>query len=291
MKIHHALILVLVLGFVAFGQIGCPRGGEEAEVGNQGVVVDQISGAPPTQVSKGQEFPFMVFLENKGSYDVKQGEAKVFLGGFLPELFSLAESDLIMENREGLKKANIAAGISGDRERIIFTENARYVGQNIGYTQAIFYRTCYIYETEVNVNICFALESSEVCTLEGDKIETASLGEAPIQVTSITEERSGQNVQLNFKIENVGSGKVYLPTVNCESPETFLKDSVLVSVVTEEPFDCSTLNGGKTGEGRVNSIISCKRNMQGISDRLSPVKLRLRYTYVETTETTVGVTE
>lgn len=283
-------MLVLALSLLAFGQAGCGRE-EQAESGTQGIILEQISGAPPSQASKGQEFQIMVALENKGSYDVKPGEARIFLEGLDPSLYSLSQANLKKANIIELKKANRIEEIIGGRERIVFASNAKYVGQNIDFDQAINYASCYIYETEVQTNICFALQSG-VCDLEGDKLEGAFVGDAPIQITSITEERSGQNVQVKFKIENKGTGRVFIPEANCETPELFLEDAVLVSIESEELFDCRpTLTSEKAGEGRVNSIIVCKRNMQGIADHSSPVKFRLRYKYVETSETTLRITE
>ncbi len=291
MKIAKLLILALLLSMLAFGQQGCKR--EKApEVGTQGIVISSIPAAPPAEVSKGQQCPIYVFLENKGSYDVKAGEAKIFLEGLAPELFSLTKTDLAKQNAAELKKANRKAGIAGGRERIIFTDKAKYIGQNVGYTQPLIYKSCYVYETTVRADVCMALQSSAVCALEGDKLKGAAIGDAPMQITSINEERSGQNVLIKFKIENKGTGNVYLPTVNCEKPEAFLQDSVLVDIQTEEPLDCKpTLSEEKSGEGRVNSIVVCKRNMQNVAERLSPITLNLRYTYVETTRTALNVTE
>ena len=78
MKIAKLLILALLLSMLAFGQQGCKR--EKApEVGTQGIVISSIPAAPPAEVSKGQQFPIYVFLENKGSYDVKQERQRSFL--------------------------------------------------------------------------------------------------------------------------------------------------------------------------------------------------------------------
>lgn len=288
-KVHYVLMLALVLGLLAFGQVGCKK--EAGEVGTQGIVIEQISGAPPSQVSKGQEFQIMITLENKGNYDLKQGEAQIFLEGLDPLLYSIPQTDIIKTNTLELKSANNEAGIAGGRERIVFANRAKYIGQNADFDQSISYASCYFYESTVQTNICFALQEG-VCTLEGDKIKDATIGDAPIQITSITEERIGQNVQVKFKIENKGDGRVFSPEANCEAPELFLEDSVLVSVQSEEPFDCRpTLDSAKEGEGRINSIIACKRNMQGTSDHISPVKIKLRYKYLETSKTTLKVTE
>ncbi|OYT41929.1 hypothetical protein B6U80_00020 [Candidatus Pacearchaeota archaeon ex4484_26] len=293
MKIHQILLFGLVLSLLTFGLAGCQFGEKEkVEYGNQGIVIEQIQGAPPSQVSKGEEFPIMLTIENKGSYDVKPGEVKVFLEGIEPSLFSLTSDDLEKENTMELKKARRLEEISGGKEKIDFTDKAKYVGQNVDFTQPIKYVSCYNYETEVQANICFALEENIVCSLEGDKIKDALVGDAPVQITSITEERSGQNVLVKFKIENKGNGRVYAPEANCKIPEPFLTNSVEVSLETEEPFDCTpTLINAKSGEGRVNSIIACKRNMKDTANHLSPVKFKLRYKYIEVSDATIKVTE
>jgi len=297
MKTTHILALTLVFALLAFGQAGCKRGGQQ-DTGTQGIVLEQVSGAPPTQVSKGQDFRFMVTLENKGSYDVKPGEAQVFLGGFFPELFSTSQADLVKLNTVELKKAIRASGVSGGRENIVFASNARYVGQNVNYDQKISYKSCYVYESDVRADICFAFENSQVCSLSAGekdkegKLAGATIGDAPLQITSITEERSGQNVQIKFVVENKGSGKIYAPTANCATPEPFLENAFLAQIETEEPLDCRpTLSGEKSGEGRVASTILCKRNMQGAEEHESPIRFRLRYKYVETSEAMLKVTE
>ncbi|MBU2497130.1 MAG: hypothetical protein KJ767_03670 [Nanoarchaeota archaeon] len=290
MKTHQILALVLVLGLLAFGQAGCQKNTTEA--GTQGIVVEKIAGAPPLQASKDQQFSIMVSIENKGSYDVKKGEATVFLEGIEPSLFSLSSADLEKKNTIELREAVNAQGIAGGRERIVFADKAKYVGQNVDFNQPIKYVSCYDYESEAQTNICFALQSGEICNIDGDKIENAIIGDAPVQITSITEQRSGQNIQMRFKIENVGTGRVYSPEVNCRTPEIFLENSVLVSVESEEPFDCKpTLSGAKSGEGRVNNIIVCSRSMKDTAEHLSPVKIRLRYKYLELAETSIGITE
>lgn len=293
MKIHQILVFVLAFSLLAFGQAGCQfGGGEKTESGTQGITIEKILGAPPSQASKGEEFQIMLALENKGSYDVQPGEAELFLEGLEPSLFSLTSSDLEKENTIELKKAIRTEEISGGRERIVFTDKAKYVGQNVDFDQPIKYVSCYNYETEVQTNICFALEGGVVCSLEGDKINAASIGDAPIQITSIKEQRSGQNILVSFKIENKGKGRVYSPEANCRAPEIFLENSVAVNIETEEPFDCTpTLLAKKSGEGRVDSMIVCRRNMEGIADHLSPVKFKLRYKYIEVDETNIGITQ
>jgi len=291
MKIHHTLLLALLLSVLAFGQAGCNRDDSDSEVGTLGIVVEQISGAPPSQVSKGEEFRIMVSLENKGGYDIQKGEIRVFLEGLEPSLFTLDSSDLKQENSRELRGSDLSVGVVGGRDQIVFTENARYIGQNVNFQQPIDYVICYDYESHIQTNICFALESGSVCSLENDKIEGATIGAAPVQITSITQQRRGQNVEVRFKIENVGNGKVFSSEANCESPEVFLENSLFVSVDTEEPFDCQLTDGEKQGEGRIDSIVICQRNMQGSTDHESPVKFRLRYKYVETLKSTLGVTE
>ena len=297
MKTTHILALTLILALLAFGQAGCKRGGQQAS-GTEGLALELVSGAPPSQVSKGQDFRFMVTLENKGSYDVKAGEAQVFLGGFFPELFSLSQTELVKQNKAELKKALRASGVAGGRENIIFTDNARYTGQNVNYDQKISYKSCYVYESDVRADICFAFEGSQVCSLSAGakdkegKLKGATIGDGPLQITSLTEERSGQNVLNKFVVENKGRGKVYAPTANCATPEPYLENAILAAIETEEPLDCKpTLSGEKSGEGRVGSTILCKRNMQGASDHVSPIRFRLRYKYVETSEATLKVTE
>lgn len=282
--------IFVVAALLSFGVQGCEKGEEVSEVGTQGLTVSFLPGAPPSQVSREQSFSIYSSLENKGGYDLKIGEAKLFLGGLLPDIFSLGSADLEKDNTKVLRKAT--ALTTGGKERIIFTDAAAYVGSVVPFNQSVIVKTCYQYESNARFDACFALVGGAVCSLEGDLIEEASRTSGPLQVTSVTEARSGKNLLLKFKVENLGGGKVYPPNVVCEAPPAFDMNRVLVTVQTDEEIDCSDfLGGAKFGEADVGSVVVCKRDMQDVSEHTAPVNINLRYSYVELEEFKIGVTE
>ncbi|MEK6852769.1 MAG: hypothetical protein AABX59_02720, partial [Nanoarchaeota archaeon] len=266
---------------------GCKQGKEE--VASNGIDVSFIEPAPPSEVSRGQNFPIYVNLENKGGYDLNPGEARLYLEGLFPTSFSLSLQNLKKTNSELLLKAGEET--LGGKERVVFTENARYVGSVVPFNQTFIARSCYLYESSLTTNLCFALDSSATCSLDGEKTKDSIVSVSPVQITSLTEERSGKNLMIKFKVENLGTGKVYLPDTNCDSPEPWKENKVVATFGTGEPVICKTFKSAKSGEVDVDSIVACERDMENTQAHTSPANINIRFAYIELEQKNVRFTE
>jgi len=281
------MLIVCVLALLLLGAEGCEE--EEKEVEGRGLSAGFIEGAPPSQVSKGQVFRIYTLLRNEGAYAVKGGEARLYLEGIPAGSFSLSEGDIVKRNARLLRGASFEVP-GGASERIVFSESARYVGDVVPFDQDIFLRSCYLYESASRAQVCYSIEEdSEICELDGEKLKNS--GMAPVQVTSVVEERSGRNVLLKFKVENLGEGDVYLPLVNCDEPESWNKDMVYVSVVSADDVNCEASLGNKfTGTSELG-VFTCVMNMENVREHVSPIEVRLRYVYEEVGQSSLMVTE
>lgn len=286
-NLKFSLAIILLAAVLLIGQRGCQRDGN-TKTGTEGLEVTFLQASPPDQISQGQSFPIYSQVENKGSYDVKSGEAQFYLEGILPESFALSRDQLKKENKLSLRAAE--EDITGGKERIVFADRASYGGV-VPFNAKFFVKSCYLYESEIRTDLCFALEDNDICKLK-DKIEKAEASDSPVQVTSFSEERSGKNLLIKFKAENKGRGKVYAPDADCDSLEPFKENRVLIQLETSEPVNCiGQLDKASSGEADLNSVIACKRNMENTQAHVSPVSIKLRYKYVEFAEKSVLVTE
>ncbi len=278
------LLLVVALIFVS-GQTGCEQ--EEQEIDSSGLAMNFVADAPPSEINYGQSFPIYVDIKNNGGYDIEVARAEFYLTGVGE---NLANVETFLTNSVKLTKKTVA--VEGGSERLKFADAANpNVELQNPYSFSMQLDSCYDYTTITETSICVG-ETTSVCSIEGDKISDSNTA-GPIQVTSLTEKIEGNKLYIDFIISNSGTGKVYLPTADCNKlqeddlNEKQKENMVELVVRTEAGFTCSiqqssdpyaTINTLE-GAARVGKV-TCIKTIDG-ETHSSAIEIILTYKYRE----------
>ncbi len=271
------LILIFFLA-VAIFVFGCKK--EQPKQEAQGLSMSFVENAPPASISVGSSFPIIVDVKNTGSYKILPNKAEFFLLGIGTNLKDYSQK---LSNGEPL--------LPDGQIRLIFANNAvsELQLQN-PFRLTMLVESCYDYATTTQATICIAKQSSTVCSLEGNKIDATSNSKAPIKITSLTERVFGNELILEFVIQNVGDGKVYMPNTNCNAlmqntPIELTKQNFVKISINDggQGFKCQLLTEGLTsieslnGFARLGTVVCKKKltdeNMQGL------IQISMEYKY------------
>ena len=278
-------LLFLVL-LVVSGQKGCKKQ-EKLEFDVQGLTMNFVEDAPPTEMVSLKSYPIYVDIQNDGGSDIAAGEANFYLSGFSPTVLSNVNTKLT--NSGYLNKKTEFQ--QGGKERLVFATNAVPAKLQAPFSFTLRLDSCYRYSTFVHTSICIGKKSG-VCSLEGNKITSNANSAAPVQVTSLTERVEGSKLYVEAIIENKGKGKVYLPTTNCDllqqnDVNEKLKENMLeVSVSSEEGFKCFLQTQDyrtiESTEGIASlGKLTCYKEIGDEQTRAVPFDIVLSYVYVQ----------
>jgi len=261
--------------------------------GTEGVSVEFVNLAPPSSFSQNEPTKVKVLLKNQGETRVQTGNAKVKLFGVTLNNFGLPS------NYKGtlgpLEPKGEFTAEGGEQEVEIGTINYKLsiINQET-YTLRAY--LCYPYQTIMKTDVCvlslLTQESgSSVCDLTGEKIGSGTVSGAPIQVTSLTEQTRGSDqVRFDIKIENKGTGDVFLIDSKCEDLDTDearfeSKDKIKVKIKSPIDVNCGFRSGEPGQEGIVTldetgvATLSCWKNVEEpVVDKLD---VQLDYLYRE----------
>jgi len=287
-------ILFLILTLIVL-LIGCaPQEKKEAET-FYGLKMSFVENAPPETIAIGQKFPIYVDVENFGEWPVKQGKAIFYLQGIGQNLKDYANK--LSNSVELVAKKDSLTG----KQRLVFA-NAAYSDLSITnpFTIPMVLTSCYDYATIAEASICISKQSSEICSIEGDKIKEDSNTIGPVKITSLTESVEGNTLKLGFTIANVGNGKVYMPETNCdalmnnEASELTKENYVKIDINDGgQGFKCRLLSKdfasieGLSGYASLGTVICTKK----LSDENYPsiIKISLEYKYVDSVSKSITV--
>lgn len=284
-KIFTSVILMLLIFALIFvgGQQGCNK--EQAAVFNTtALTMNFVTDAPPSQLVTGEKYPIYVDIVNNGGFDIAQGNAQFYLSGVGDNLKNV---NLHVQNANFLNKKTPLQ--EGGKERLTFATAAEPPQRNLpaAFNFTIRLDSCYKYATLVQTSVCVG-KGDGICSLSGDKIVTGSNTNAPIQVTNLSESIQGNKLYVIFKIENKGSGEVYLPSTDCAKlqeqniDEKLKQNQVEVSINVEEGFSCTLQGGVKalTGTTEVRQV-TCEKILSDAASHIAPIQIALAYMYRE----------
>jgi len=281
-------LLVLSL-FVVSGQQGCKKE-EKAVFNTTALTMNFVADAPPTQLVSGESYPIYVDVKNEGGYDIAQGNAHFFLSGIGENLEGVT---LHLQNVNILNKKTSVQ--EGGKERLTFASQATPPIRNLPaeFNFTIRVDSCYKYATLTQTSICVG-KGNGICSISGEKIVTGSNSNAPLQITSLTENIQGNKLYVTFTIENKGSGQVYLPALDCvklqeQNLDEKLKQNQVEISVKAEGFSCS-LQSNQPPYGSVNALngitsvrtVTCEKLLTETSSYTAPFEIALAYAYTET---------
>ncbi len=295
MKKYFAIIFLSLLLIIS----GCKQqdtGKKGAFIGGtDGVSIDFVNLAPPTQFSQNDSVKVKVLLKNKGESKVVTGNAKARIFGVELTNFGLTPT---YRGTLGPLEAQGEFTKEGGEQEIDFG--------NIIYRQAIINseeftlraRLCYPYQTKASVDVCLksslSQESGEqICDINTEKITSGSVSSAPIQITSIKEQTRGTDqIRFDIMIENKGKGEVYPVSSKCEDLDDEIKrvenkNKINVKVNSPVGVVCSFRSGEPSSEGLITldttgkDTLSCWKTIEEtVVDKLS---LTLSYIYRDQT--------
>ena len=259
--------------------------------GIEGVSINFVNLAPPSQFSQNDSVKFKVLLKNKGEAKVATGNAKARIFGVELSNFGLTPQ---YRGTLGPLEAQGEFTAEGGEQEIDFG-NIKYKLPIINSEDfTLRARLCYPYQTKASVDVCvkssISQESGEqICDTTGEKITSGSVSGAPVQITSITEQtRGADQIRFDITIQNKGKGEVYPVTSRCEDLDDEIKrveqkNKVNVKVNSPIGVVCSFRSGEPSAEGIITldatgkDVLSCWKNVEEtIVDKLS---LTLSYVY------------
>lgn len=259
--------------------------------GTNGVSIELVNLAPPSQFSQNDSVKIKVLLKNNGETKVATGNAKARIFGVELSNFGLTQG---YRSTLGPLEGQGEFTKEGGQQEIDFG-NIKYklpiINSDVFTLRA---RLCYPYQTKASVDVCITSSLSQesgvqICDVTGEKIGAGSVSGAPIQITSITEQtRSSDQVRFDIIIENKGKGEVYPVTSRCEDLDDEIKrvevkNKLNVKVNSPVGVLCSFRSGEPSAEGVVTldstgkETLSCWKNVdETVEDKLS---LTLNYVY------------
>ncbi|MEM1577753.1 MAG: hypothetical protein QXM27_01950 [Candidatus Pacearchaeota archaeon] len=210
---------ILILFFIAILFFGCKQEKKETFYGLR---VNFVDNAPPSNISIGQRFPIIVDVENFGEWKIPSNKAVFYLSGVgknLKDYSNRVTNNIEIQER----KDNITA-----KHRVVFA-NSAYSDLSIQnpFKFNLVLDYCYDYTTITDVTICVAKQTSNICKIEGNKIDSKSNTNGPIQITSLTQQVVGNNLIIEFVISNLGKGKTYSPDITCDDIENKLSQALI----------------------------------------------------------------
>ncbi|MCS7134562.1 MAG: hypothetical protein NZ889_01750 [Candidatus Pacearchaeota archaeon] len=256
-----------------------------------------VPDAPPKEVNYGVAFPIYVEVKNSGGYDIPPGAANFYLTGIGENLLNIRKK---LTNRGALtKKTPLQPGSS---EVLNFADSAQVAHRFPNPFNLTFkIVSCYSYATTTQTTICVGKKDCPAIPLAGNKITTGSNTAAPIQITELKEQVMGNKLYILFKVQNKGTGEVYLPTTDCDKIEAEdiaekLKRNRIAIVVRAEGFLCNLQSSeppyvtvrsleGTTQEGYT---VVCEKTI-GTESYVMPIEIILGYKYRESITKTITV--
>jgi len=277
----------IVLAFLIFliFLIGCAPKKETTEF--YGLKFEFVENAPPAEVSTNQRFPIIVDVENLGGADVYPGKASFYLIGIGTNLEGYSSK---LDNTILLSKKDTTPST----QRLIFAQQAYSpLSLQNPLTLDLILKGCYEYSTTTEAQICVARQSG-VCNIEGNKITEKSNTLAPIKITSLTESVEGNKLKLNFVIQNVGKGRVFMENVGCDDIvqdkiESRIKENYVKIQINDNGlgFSCRILNEelssitGLSGYAPIG-VVECEKDLTDENFQ-SLIRIYLTYKYAEET--------
>ncbi len=296
-KIKTLTTVLLVISFLALFSLGaetpgCDNKDQGAVFNTTALYLNFVDQAPPSSVNLG--IPFQIYLrtENKGEFDIAPGAVKFYLTGIgnnLRNVNPILSNQVFLNKQTGQQEAGF--------EIIKFSENAEpsiVISNPFNFTMRA--DACYNYITQTQATICIG-KGDSTCPITGEKITTGSNSNAPIQVTSLTEQVQGNKLYISFTITNKGNGDVYYSDMNCDkffgqdsnerNRQILKKNYVEVSVDsgTEQDLTCNLQNpaGGlsttNSGMAPIGTKVTCSKII-GQETHSSPLNINLGYRYI-----------
>lgn len=305
------LLVVLMISASGCDQKNTQPGTNPFIGGTTGLTLSFMPGFPPEYVYDGgqNQFYISVQLDNMGEWEVKKEDVFVRILGLDPSEFGVTDSDLIRQPFDDLlpmtKLSDSGEIQAGGMVMVEFPEmNYAATALSDLPSRSVVAKACYLYGTNAVSQLCVKKNpldnSATVCTVEG--LKTLYTSGAPVQVQNFRQSQVGKNrVGFSFKIQKIGTGKVYEKSTKCGLETTPRENRVWVEVSAQgwDGIRCNNLQGGSSGmvqlpitsgEKSVPELtVICTKELDIVSDYPKDVTIKLMYDYEEDVSTQLSI--
>jgi len=253
-----SIILVLFISGCIQNPFVKPTTQDDLRTGRQGILMEFLNNAPPSEIYEDYPFQIGVILENVGAYDIKNG--------FISFTVEEAYMELMNQNDESvrfnLKGKSVSLPTGDQLVKIIKVRTKKIGGQSEKHESAILANVCYQYQTKKDIASCIDTDiydlkkMQKVCRVRDITLTPQG---APISITKIESEmlpaEDDNLIKPAFKIhiKNVGNGEV-------------IDKGKISDICSSEPVDYKELNIVDVKVLLSNEELECK-----------PTPLKLKY--------------
>jgi len=290
-------------------------GGQTFKGGDKALELTFENGMPPAKILDQGKRPYQIRMKikNEGEYSIEDKKAHVVITGIDEANFNLVgKSSQELPAIRGYKKQG-SQEIKGGEVMAMFSD-VKYMADIFSGSMPVtfFADLCYPYETQVSSIVCINGDTSykpegelKVCDLEGTKSSTSS--GAPVSIENVKQLYGGNDhsIMLNFDIvhkptstnsflfeRNSLDSKCKIGGVNPMS-NVEKKNKVTYLIETEiggKKFNCENgLNQGTIILSDNRYPVSCTLDTTSESEYNKPIKINLKYDYLERFEKTITV--
>ncbi len=302
-------ILVLVILLAGCRRTGLNTSGEttaQYRVGSEGLTMRFAPNSPPTVVFDGDDGEFVVELRNRGAFPrgTDQFAGRLEITGFdqvvLQNEHWAEGSEYIDPRLQGRSPLNPEGGY----EVKTYSGVARVPLNGERYDANVQVHSCFQYQTLAEGTACVdptpndLVDKNEVCDYR-DSVQIAGTQGGPVAVSSVIAENTRDYISFRIWVRNVGPGLVaelgaFGP--NCPLGLRFTEINKVI-VEADMPFDgqpqCTPAGTSgdpvRLGDGGEGFIFCRFRKPAASSAFLSPLQVRLWYSYADTISTRVSI--
>lgn len=305
------LILIIGLLFIA----GCSSSddtrssgisGNTFEGGERALTMESSENTPPETIRDNglQPFNLRFLIENRGEYDIEEGEAHLSLSGFSSSDLNIEDTSKSLQALRGVRKQG-SNTIDGGRTQVTFS-NLRYLPELSSgtHTQNIYANLCYPYKTEAVADLCVSGdtlvnydEDNSICDLDSQRDFANSGG--PVKIENVQQYPGGaSSIEFQFDIVHTpteDNGRAFKSGVtdsscdiNGKSPSSV--DSSINEDIIQYKVEASSLrNINCNGEGNVGEVqlsddtttVYCSIDTTGEDEYETLIDIELSYDYLE----------
>jgi len=252
------IILVLFISGCIQNPFVKPTTQDDLRTGRQGILMEFLNNAPPSEIYEDYPFQIGVILENVGASDIKKG--------FISFTVEEAYMELMNQNDEAIRfnlKGKSVSLPTGDQlVKIIKARTKKISGQSEKHESTILANVCYQYQTKKDITACIDTDvydlkkMQKVCRVRDITLTPQG---APVSITKIESEmlpaEDDNLIKPAFKIhiKNVGNGEV-------------IDKGKISDICSSEPVDYKELN-----------IVDIKVMLSNEELECKPIPLKLKY--------------
>ncbi|RLE37632.1 hypothetical protein DRJ17_06135 [Candidatus Woesearchaeota archaeon] len=208
-----SIILILFISGCVSNPFVKPTTQDDFRTGRQGILMEFLTNAPPSETYEDYPFQIGVMLKNTGAYDIKDGFVSFTIEEGYMELMN--QNDEVV--RFSLKGKSVSLPTGDQLVKIIKAKTKKIDEQSEKHDSTILANVCYKYQTKKDITTCIDTDiynlkkMQKVCMVRDITLTPQG---APVAITKIESEmlpaEDDNLIKPAFKIyiKNVGNGEV-----------------------------------------------------------------------------------